>query len=461
MSLDREIVESGLINRYLCELLGSLCVDAFRMHHVLVQTYPVLHGEIPSPEGQAPNKFAFNAVECLLRYRKLDLDSLFERLASDHEPRRQEIRRLFLPLSFLRALPRSCLVDRRTELARTLRPILPFATRELDELEHGRGSAFEPFVAVLVSSCRLRGLDPLQVLRALASSLMEGSSTNDAELAPLRSWLRQHIAATTSGSVEQGIVAPEPLSTLRVLAVRLAEHEDGGWTAEWVRAVERGREIIKIPLPKNTRVATCDQLWSILFHAVSYLSRARFVKSTRELVLQINVEASYALADFHLALEPKRKAKTGKWFNAVTIWPYAYGVSVPGSSHCGQLDRPAPGRSSATLAVCCERIDHECLRDKRADQKVLMCTEPVWSQSDESDSPVVDTHDDLTLSVLVSGDDVEAFFDILFGETERVPFGEIFRAAHTWIRSGRNIHLLWTDPDYNADPVQFEALTPI
>ncbi len=455
------------IRRALTDMLLRLCGSAREMHDALCHSDSSLRGDLPDPQAMAPNTFADRAVDVLLRHLGFELDAMLDQLIARHPTHKADIEhleRLKWPCSCLRALAQAAPADRFAPqlgpaLARHLRQHIPFAVDDLNALDRGDHDAFAITARHLIAQCRRPDLDPRQTAIELVRELIDGHADADTagfDPQPLIAWLSRH-----SGQERPAAAG------LKVLAARLVTDRRGGYTLAWLRAVRRGCQPVIFPRYNHRHIDDPAKLWAVLRPAVARLVQRRFISGPDQLLLRIEVESSHALDNFHKITDPRGgNAMTGTWFRAVTLWPWDYEpYDVIGHRYSGPLHRPhdpADGHCSATMAVCCAPAPAELLRKRRQQRPTVVCSESVWRPSDADGrppcSPAVDAHDTLALSMLVDGDDVRAFVDHLFAKRNEIALADTFIAARHWLDAGRDIHLLWTDPDYSAEPMQLEYL---
>lgn len=131
-------------------------------------------------------------------------------------------------------------------------------------------------------------------------------------------------------------------------------------------------------------------------------------------------------------------------FGGVVVWPIVSENLVEGA--------PTPQVIGAN--PCC--VVEECgeakpVRLARAGRPTTVFTRPSWDRPRQT-SPVVTTHKDTALSILLPDPTRDEARARLFPGEEDLPLPSLFERAAAWQRNGEEVHLLWTDADLAPAP---------
>lgn len=437
------ILASGTLQREITAALMRTASNAESLHHQIGTACRRL-GIVPPNTILSFEDVAKNVLQSSKLY------NILPQLATDLPDVRDLLNRLWLLLGFLRTLVRMPGADRLARpIALLLEPDLPSRHEMLAQLQPGT-DFFENLAVPLLDLCLRKVVEPRGVLVRIARGLVLNIALHGEDMRELNTWLQQ----------EGGVPPTAGTPALRVMSVRLVGNEDRGWTVCWIRGVSPGLKTIKYT-PEKTTVADIHGLWNILRPAAADLVSAGFVAATDQLILSIEIESSRALDGFHRATDRRRCKQFWAHFGAVTLWPWFDSPDdIAGLRHSGLLHRPTLDDPSETMALYCRTTNPADLRASIGNRVMLVCTEPVWRSQFDGFSTAIATHENRTVSVLVAGDDGEAFLDCLFAQEQSRPFHDVFRATKQWLTEGKDLHILWTDPDYKANPAKFEMLFP-
>lgn len=439
------ILECGPFRRELARTLADHIKDAAELHRRIVVVRADLARELPGTDLSLV-EYAFKSVERLLQLDELEH---FPRFVEDIPRARARVARIWLLRGFLRALshlPR--LHDHAGAIASLLAPHLPSRDEMLGRLRSGPGF-LDALADAALDLCMRDTVDVRSLLIRLGRDLAAEIACLRQDGAALAEWLHH----------EGGVVATAVAPALRVLSIRLVDAADRGWTVVWARGVTPGRRSIEVPIPAAARtVVDIDDLWRVLRPAAAHLIMERFVERSDQLILNIELPSCHALEGFHRATD-RRANRAWAYFGAVTLWPWFNDPGdVAGYRYDRVVHRPTAVAPSETVALHDRSVDLVTLRASMQRRVLLVCTEPTWRPGDDGLSAAIDTHEHRTASILLAGDDGEAFLDILFADGATRPFHEVFRAARAWLDRDRDLHFLWTDPDYKANLHTFEVL---
>lgn len=438
-------LDSGALLIELSDALAASSGDAAELAHRVARVRVELLDHLPGANTPLV-QYAEAAARALLRR---GLDDALPAVAHDVPPARARLERMRMVIGFLRALQRvPDAVRLGPTVAELLRPEMPSRTKLLHELASEVDVA-ENLPAALIDLCTREAVDARATLRRIGRELVAEAQTRGNDACALEAWLHaEGVAPTRVGG-----------RTLRVLAVRLVASEGRGWTVCWLRGISPGLKILRLR-PTRPVVTDTDGLWDVVRPAAAELVAAGFVTTTDQLVLSLEVESSRVLDGFHHATDRRRK-QFWLHFAAVTLWPWLdCPGDVSGLRYDGPLHRPTAEAPSQTVALRCHAIDLEGMRAHAAQRVLLVCAEPAWRRQADGLSAAVDTHENRTASVLVAGDECEAFVDRLFAADRTRPFHDLFHAVRAWLGQGKDVHILWTDPDYQANPHPLEMLPP-
>lgn len=427
--------ECGALLRAFAEGLTVEAKDAVDLQDRLLAADPGLRNELPSPHATLSN-FASNASALVLR--------------RGSEPKLASLTQL-TPLvhlsGFLRALLRVPALDRlASPVQRLLEVDLPSREGMLAKITPGP-DMIESLVLVLLDWVRRPHRETIPALCRLAEGLLRQATTLGVDAAPLGEWLH-----------EQGVVsAPTGVApALRVISIRLVSDNAEGWTVHWVRGICPGDKIREFPA--NQRIPTRHALWDVLRRAIAWFKAQKFFESTDQVILRIEAESGRALEGFHRATDPRNATKAWRHFRAVTLWPWLVDQDdIGGFRQGGPLHRPTESSPSETMVLRCCPIETDTLAESSG-RRVLVCTEPVWQRDENGLSPAIETQENRALAVLLAGDGGESFLDHLFASDQTRPFADVFAAIQRWLLAGEDAHVLWTDPDYHANPAPLRML---
>lgn len=445
-ALSSSILSSRTLLREITVTLEDSVRDAAELFRRLVTARPDLRKDLLGTQ-QSLASFAHEAARMVLQR---GLEDVLPHVVQDIPDARKRLGRIALLLGFLRALLGISDIDRLARpIAGLLAPDLPSRHKMLAKIQPGEDFV-ENLVVPLLDLCLREGIEPWAALVRIGRGLAIEAALGGQDATPLNAWLQ-----STGGAPP-----PADLPVMRVLSVRLIANDGRGWTVCWVRGVSPGYKTIKLELLETT-VADIHGLWRILRPAAAHLVTIGFVAATDQLILSVEIESSRALEGFHRATDHRRCKQFWTHFGAVTLWPWFEAPDdVGGLRHNSLLHRPGPDAPSETVALYCRASGLEDLRAGVGGRAMLVCTEPVWRPRADGLSAAIETHENRTVSVLVAGDDGEAFLDCLFAHEQSRPFHDLFRAVRQWLTEGKDLHVLWTDPDYKANHTQFEMLSP-
>lgn len=438
-------IDCSAVVKAVTDELARLARNTVELNRRLLGIDASLRFVLPSTDVNLA-EFSFQAATLVLQR---GLERSLPAMVKEFPDSARRLERLALLLGFLRALLQLPELGRLAHtVAAILAPDLPSKHDLLAQLIPGP-HLVEPLGAAILERVSRADADPRAALVRLAQGLLAEAHQARIDVTPLREWLQD----------SAGVLSTTSSPALRVLSLRLVSIGTGGWTVHWLRAVSPGRKIVN--LKANQSIANIDALWSVLNLATARLVKERFVESADQLILRVEVESDHALDSFHRATYQHNEMQLWEHFHAVTVWPRLEGGgedNISGYRYTGPLHRPTAGVPSETVALHCESIEIKKLRACVGKRVMLVCTEPVWRRGPDGRSPALNTHMERTLSALLVGDDAQSFLNCLFADDLVRPFHDVFRAAHAWLDAGKDIHILWTDPDYHADPTPLEML---